>query len=1052
MTTNSFTITAAGGTQTIEFSADVIPGTAVGTEIINTAVITGDGGINFTLTAPTVKVTISNANLSSIKLVNGGSDPVSLAAGTLYTYTIEINNTGSETARHVSVFDVIPANVHDFVAVAVPPGSINLSLEAGADPLYPNGLLNIRDFNVPPGGSRTITFSVVINSPLPSGTVINNNASIDADGRTPVNISAPPVTVTSSPNLDNSDTYKRIIEIIDPSGPTTYTYISDVAGKPLFLDSAGNYVNEVVPGWRMKYEIKLTNRGNADSTVTELSDTLPGEVSYRSGTTTLNGAPFSDGSVENFPFDPANLQAERLVNTTLQPAGTVKPFVSLANTNSAVITFEVDVVSPLFPGTTVGNTVNITNNEGEAVNRTDDIDVKSAPDFSTSTKVSDPVTVNPGDRFTYRITLNNTGTSNATGVTVYDNIPGDVTFFSGTLTIDEGSGPVVQPDPPTSGGLYGRGYIDLSGLTVNVGTPVVIEFDVTADGSITPGDIYNVAGVNSTQGVSYSMASTFNLPAGEYPIFSASTKSAADINGAPFYIGNPLNPGDFVVYTLTVNNTGSVPATNVLVRDPIPAGTIYIYESATGPGVNESALPGEIRWNLGTVEPLTSVVLTFMVRIEAGFDPSFLFVDNQATVECSEIAGTDFPSTPLRINVVQQPATAPNPPVNFDPDTNKEAIPDLASPGDEITYILNFGNYSGVNAEDITITDVIPAGTEFVPGSMEMTVNTALGPRLFDEGDLAALPPGSESATYIPGSPARVEFYYPLLGGGATGYQVRFKVRVLDDGSVVDGDTITNDNYNITTVVPGSSDNGSAVSVRVIERADFSTSTKSVLPAGPVTPGQTLTYTINITNTGDGSAGAVNFLDYIPASTTYVNDSLTISDPNTIIYNPGPSPRIEGQISNINPGQTVTVSFQVTVDAGPSGGAPILNDATITYTHPIDGLISAVTNQTANKIQNNPVLTISKTDGSDPVASGGNITYTINYGNTGNVTATGVVITDRVPLNTTFGSATEGGSYNPATGLVTWNVATPLLPAGSGSVSFTVQVSPSAVNGLLINN
>src|SRR5260221_447289 len=38
------------------------------------------------------------------------------------------------------------------------------------------------------------------------------------------------------------------------------------------------------------------------------------------------------------------------------------------------------------------------------------------------------------------------------------------------------------------------------------------------------------------------------------------------------------------------------------------------------------------------------------------------------------------------------------------------------------------------------------------------------------------------------------------------------------------------------------------------------------------------------------------------------------------------------------------------------------------------------------------------------------ITYTISYSNTGNANATGVVITDTIPANTAFVSATGGGT------------------------------------------
>jgi len=90
-----------------------------------------------------------------------------------------------------------------------------------------------------------------------------------------------------------------------------------------------------------------------------------------------------------------------------------------------------------------------------------------------------------------------------------------------------------------------------------------------------------------------------------------------------------------------------------------------------------------------------------------------------------------------------------------------------------------------------------------------------------------------------------------------------------------------------------------------------------------------------------------------------------------------------------------------------------------------------------------PVLAIAKTDSPDPVAAGGNITYTLNFQNTGNADATNVVVSDMVPANTTFVSAVGGGAPDPA-GVVSFSVGT--LPAGgSGSVQMTVRVLGSTI-------
>ena len=59
-----------------------------------------------------------------------------------------------------------------------------------------------------------------------------------------------------------------------------------------------------------------------------------------------------------------------------------------------------------------------------------------------------------------------------------------------------------------------------------------------------------------------------------------------------------VRPGDVLTYTVTPNYTNSTPLTNVVVRDPLPAGTTYVSGSANAGGNTNAS--GEVVWNLGT--------------------------------------------------------------------------------------------------------------------------------------------------------------------------------------------------------------------------------------------------------------------------------------------------------------------------------------------------------------------------------------------------------------------------------------------------------------------
>ncbi|PYT16815.1 MAG: hypothetical protein DMF51_03805, partial [Acidobacteria bacterium] len=95
------------------------------------------------------------------------------------------------------------------------------------------------------------------------------------------------------------------------------------------------------------------------------------------------------------------------------------------------------------------------------------------------------------------------------------------------------------------------------------------------------------------------------------------------------------------------------------------------------------------------------------------------------------------------------------------------------------------------------------------------------------------------------------------------------------------------------------------------------------------------------------------------------------------------------------------------------------------------------------------MLAVSASDAPDPVAAGANLTYTLSYSNTGSAGATGVILSDTVPANTTFVSATGGGSLS--TGVVTWSIGS-LAAGASGSVTLTVRVNSPLANGTAISN
>jgi len=89
-------------------------------------------------------------------------------------------------------------------------------------------------------------------------------------------------------------------------------------------------------------------------------------------------------------------------------------------------------------------------------------------------------------------------------------------------------------------------------------------------------------------------------------------------------------------------------------------------------------------------------------------------------------------------------------------------------------------------------------------------------------------------------------------------------------------------------------------------------------------------------------------------------------------------------------------------------------------------------------------LGLSTSDTPDPLPPGGTLTYTIDYTNQPNAyDVTNVVLTDNMPAETTFVSASGGGTYDSETHTVTWNIGTLLAGTGPFSETLVVTVDPA---------
>lgn len=170
--------------------------------------------------------------------------------------------------------------------------------------------------------------------------------------------------------------------------------------------------------------------------------------------------------------------------------------------------------------------------------------------------------------------------------------------------------------------------------------------------------------------------------------------------------GQLLSVGDSYVYTINWVNTeadtaGNLVPASVTVTDKLPAGVVF--EAFEGECADKGAASGQLlTWNLGE-QPAGSHGLA-RVRVKITEDAvkdaqgAVGTVENKATVtvDNKSYTGTTTNYVPKKSESDAQDSTGSG-----------------VALGDELTYTIGYKNTEGVSAT-VTITDTVPAGTEFV--------------------------------------------------------------------------------------------------------------------------------------------------------------------------------------------------------------------------------------------------------------------------------------------------------------------------------------------------
>ncbi|MFM9331226.1 hypothetical protein [Paenibacillus mesotrionivorans] len=233
-----------------------------------------------------------------------------------------------------------------------------------------------------------------------------------------------------------------------------------------------------------------------------------------------------------------------------------------------------------------------------------------------------------------------------------------------------------------------------------------------------------------------------------------------------------------------------------------------------------------------------------------------------------------------------------------------------AQPGAPVAFYAVIAN-TGNRAADVTLYDLLPGSTQFVPNSVSRDQVPIPG------ADLAA---GYHLGLIYPGTQTVIAYQLMVSATSTAGQLVnRLLARYVftsGDGRLVDGEVLSNE---VSIAV----DPVSGVELAVVLSVDKSRAA----------PGEALRYTLLIVNQGVLSAEVTAFIP-IPEGTLFVPNSLTVNG----ILRSGSFPPSGISLGILLPQGEVTVSFEVTVPGyGTAYPGLILQDqanVTATYTLP----------------------------------------------------------------------------------------------------------------------
>jgi uncharacterized repeat protein (TIGR01451 family) len=202
----------------------------------------------------------------------------------------------------------------------------------------------------------------------------------------------------------------------------------------------------------------------------------------------------------------------------------------------------------------------------------------------------------------------------------------------------------------------------------------------------------------------------------------------------------------------------------------------------------------------------------------------------------------------------------------------------------------------------------------------------------------------------------------------------------------------------------------------------------------PAVSGSPITYVVTVENNGPDTATDVEVEDVLPLSSTFVSAVPSQGTCSQVL------PVVTCNVGSLADEAVASVTIVITYSGTGTINNAAAAESTVLDPNPLNNAATEATTVTSGSGGEGTDLRVEKADAPDPVAPGATLTYVATVANVGSADATGVVLTDVLPLTAQFVSATpsQGSCTAPVAILLSCQVG-PVADGNSATVIIVVQ-------------